>query len=337
MTIDTPARIAFLKKIHIFSGLEEDHFAVVAEQLEEVNIQEGEVVFKQDGPADSFYMIYGGSVRIIRRRDGKDYQLALLVRNDYFGELALVSNRRRSATVTAVQDTSLLILSRANFKKLFKDHPEIQNNLAVAVRSRQLAGRLRFKWLRQDEVVYFLTRKHPLVLYQKLIIPAFALLAPFALLYAWLTVVRTFVVVFAGGLSLLAIAAWIAWLVIDWGNDYYIVTNLRVVWLEKVIGIYDSRQESPLSMVVSVGVEANQFGRILDYGNVIVRTFVGRIVFGFVNHPNQAARMVEEFWQRTKEAAVLTEKEAMKDSIRKRLGIPIPARPAPDSDQPTTS
>jgi hypothetical protein len=337
VTIDLPARIAFLKKIHIFSGLEEDHFAVIADGLEEVNVQKGEVVFKQDGPADSFYMIYGGSVRIIRRQDGKEHQLALLVRNDYFGEMALVSNRRRSATVTAEQDTSLLILSRADFQKLFKEHPEIQNNLAVALRSRQLARLLRFKWLRQDEVVYFLARKHPLLLYQKLIVPAIALLVPFALLYAWLSIARTFIVVLAGGLSLLAIAAWIAWLVIDWGNDYYIVTNLRVVWLERVIGVYDSRQESPLSMVVSVGVEANQVGRILDYGNVIVRTFVGKIIFAFVNHPNQAAKMVEEYWQRTKEAAVSTEKEAMKDSIRKRLGIPIPPKPASDSDQPTTS
>lgn len=310
---------------------------MIADGLEEVNVQKGEVVFKQDGPADSFYMIYGGSVRIIRRQDGKEHQLALLVRNDYFGEMALVSNRRRSATVTAEQDTSLLILSRADFQKLFKEHPEIQNNLAVALRSRQLARLLRFKWLRQDEVVYFLARKHPLLLYQKLIVPAIALLVPFALLYAWLSIARTFIVVLAGGLSLLAIAAWIAWLVIDWGNDYYIVTNLRVVWLERVIGVYDSRQESPLSMVVSVGVEANQVGRILDYGNVIVRTFVGKIIFAFVNHPNQAAKMVEEYWQRTKEAAVSTEKEAMKDSIRKRLGIPIPPKPASDSDQPTTS
>lgn len=337
MAIDIPARIAFLKKIHIFSGLEDDDFVSVAERLQEMNVQKGEVVFKQDGPADSFYMIYGGSVRIVRRQEGREHQLALLVRNDYFGELALVSNRRRSATVTALQDTSLLLLSRADFQKLFKDHPEIKYNLEIAVQSRQLARRLRFKWLRQDEVIYFLARKHPLVLYQKLVVPVLALLAPLFLFYAYLAIVRAFVVALAGGLFLLAVAAWITWLVIDWGNDYYIVTNQRVVWLEKVVGIYDSRQESPLSMVVSVGVEANQFGRILDYGNVIVRTFVGKINFGFVNHPNQAAKMVEEYWQRTKEAAVQMEKEAMKDSIRKRLGIPIPPKPAPDSDQPTAS
>ncbi len=133
----------------------------------------------------------------------------------------------------------------------------------------------------------------------------------------------------AAWLSLIAILLWGAWLAIDWSNDYYIVTNQRVVWLEKVVGIYDSRMESPISTVLSVGVEANQFGRILDYGNVIVRTFVGRIIFSNVDHPEQAARMIEEYWGRTREAAVGMEKEAMKNALRKRLGIPIPPQPKP--------
>jgi len=68
-----------------------------------------------------------------------------------------------------------------------------------------------------------------------------------------------------------------------------------------------------------------------------VRTFVGKIAFSTVNHPNQAARMVEEYWQRTKEAAAGMEKEAMKNSIRRRLGIPIPAPPVPAPGQPVSS
>jgi hypothetical protein len=114
------------------------------------------------------------------------------------------------------------------------------------------------------------------------------------------------------------------WTVVDWGNDYYVVTNQRVVWLEKVVGIYDSRQESPLSTILSVGVETGQLGRILDYGNVIIRTFVGRIPFNHVTHPEQAQHMIEEYWNRTKEHAVGMEKEAMKNAIRKRLGLPMP-------------
>jgi Cyclic nucleotide-binding domain len=332
--IELPARIAFLKKIHLFHGLEEDELAAIAEELDEVSVPKDGVVFQQESKADSFYLIYGGSVRIVRRQRGKEFQLARLVREDYFGEMALIAKRRRSATVTALTDTSLLVLSRNDFENLYKQKPQLKLNLEVAIRSRQLARRLRFKWLRPDEVVYFLARKHPIILVQNLILPILVLFVPLGLLYSWFAIAHLVIVALAAWGSLVAVLGWIVWLYIDWGNDYYIVTNQRVVWLEKVVGIYDSRQESPLSTIVSVGIEASQFARIMDYGNVIVRTFVGRIPFSHVNHPSQAARMIEEYWQRTREAAVGLEKEAMKDAIRKRLGIPIPPKPAADSALP---
>ena len=334
MPIETSARIAFLKKIHLFHGLGDDELAVFAEELNEQAIAKGGVVFQQDGKAESFYMIYGGNVRITRKQNGKEIQLALLVKNDYFGEMALVANRRRSATVTALADTSLLVLSRKNFEKLFKSAPQIRLNLDVAIKSRQLARSLRFKWLRPEEVVYFLARKHPVILYQKLVLPAVLLIVPIFFFYAWLSIIHVLLVLFAAIGSLIAIAAWVTWLAIDWGNDYYIVTNQRVVWLEKVIGIYDSRQESPLSTIISVGVETDQLGRILDYGNLIVRTFVGKIPFNHVHHPAQAQKMIEEYWNRTKEQAVGMEKEAMKNAIRQRLGIPVPPPPKTDSVKP---
>src|SRR3990172_2114595 len=337
MPIETSARIAFLKKIYFFHGLDDDAIAAIAAELEELSVPKDGVVFRQDALAESFFMIYNGSVRIVRKQEGKEIQLAVLVRNDYFGELALVSQRRRSATVTALQDTSLLVLSREDFTKLFKQAPVLKYNLEVAVKSRQLARKLQFKWLRDDEVVYFLAHKHVIALYPKLILPILSLLIPIGILYGWLFIVNFAIVAIAAAMSLIAIALWITWLVIDWGNDYYIVTNQRVVWLEKVIGIYDSRQESPLGTTLSVGIETSQLGRILDYGDVIVRTWVGRIPFNNVSHPEQAQHMIEEHWHRTEEQAVGLEKEAMKDAIRRKLQLPLPPSGKPKADTDISS
>jgi len=337
VTIETSARVAFLKKIHLFHGLDDDELQTIAEKLSEASHPAGAVIFEQDGKAESFYLIHGGSVNITRRQDGKQLQLAVFVKSDYFGELALVSNQRRSASATAVTDTTLLVLSRKDFEQLYKSDPKLRLNLEVAVRSRQLAQRLRFKWLRSDEAVYFLARKHPIVLYQKLIWPVLALFVPLFFFYAWYSIVSFAIVALAAWGSLIAIILWIAWLRIDWGNDYYIVTNQRVVWLEKVIGIYDSRQESPLGTTLSVGVETSQLGRILDYGDVIVRTWVGRIPFNNVSHPEQAQHMIEEHWHRTEEQAVGLEKEAMKDAIRRKLQLPLPPSGKPKADTDISS
>jgi hypothetical protein len=336
--IETSAKIAFLKKIHLFQGLEDEELQAIADKLTEADSPAGAVIFEQDKKAESFYLIYGGSVRITRRKDGKKIELAVLVKYDYFGELALVSKRRRSATATAVVDTSLLVLSRQDFEQLYKRIPELRLNLKIAIESRQLNRRLRFKWLRPGEVVYFLARKHRIVLYQNLAWPILALLVPFFFFYGWYYLAHFVIVMIAALGSLIAIILWGIWLWIDWGNDYYIVTNQRAVWLEKVVGIYDSRQESPLSTVVAVGVEANPIGRILDYGDVIVRTFVGKIPFNNVDHPKQAARMIEEHWKRRQEAARDLEKEEMKDALRRKLTLPVPpsGKPKTDSAPPTT-
>lgn len=331
--IETSDKVAFLKKIHLFYGMEDDELTAIAEELEEKSFAEGSVIFQQGDQADSFFLIYRGGVRIMRKQDGKDIQLALLVKNDYFGEMALVAKRKRSGTVTATSDSLVLVLSRADFEKLYKQTSQLRLNLDVALRSRQLARSLQFKWLQKDEVIYFLARKHPILLYQKLPGPIFALAVPLFLFYSWYTIAHFFIVVFAASLSLIAVILWTIWLSIDWGNDYYIVTNQRVVWLEKVIGIYDSRQESPLNMILSVSVETDQLGRILDYGDVIIRTYVGRIPFHHVNHPEQAQHMIEEYWNRTREHAMGTEKEAMKNALRTKLGLPIPPKPKPASDK----
>ena len=322
--VETSDRIAFLKKIHLFYGLEDDELRAIAEEMEEFSYPKGEVVFQQESKSESFYMIYSGSVRIVRKVQDKEQQLAVLVKNDYFGEMGLIARRKRSGTVTATSDSLLLVLTRKDFETLFKSSPQLRLNLDVAVRSRKLARSLRFKWLRPDEVIYFVARKHQVVMYESLFIPTLALVGPVTFLLAYFTIAPYFIVAFAGVLLLLAVVGWIVWRVIDWGNDYYIVTNQRVVWLEKVIGLYDSRQESPLSTILSVGVETTQLGRILDYGNVIVRTWVGKIPFNNVIHPEQAQHMIEEYWNRTKEHTTIMEKEAIKNAIRKRLNLPMP-------------
>jgi len=321
--IDIPARVAFLRKIHLFYGLEDDELETIAKEIEEVSYPEGAVVFPQDSKSEGFYLIYQGSVRIVRKQKNKEYQLALLVKNDYFGEMGLIARRKRSGTVTATSDTLLFVLKREDFETFFKSTHRLRLNLDVAVRSRKLARTLQFKWLRSDEVIYFLARKHRIILLQKLILPVLAVVAPLAFFYAYLSILSWSIVMLAAIMLSVAVIGWIVWTVIDWGNDYYIVTNQRVVWLEKVVGLYDSRQESPLSTILSVGVETGQLGRILDYGDVIIRTWVGRIPFNHVNHPQQAQHMIEEYWNRTKEQAVSIEKEAMKNAIRKRLGLPV--------------
>lgn len=324
--IEIKQRVFFLSKIHLFGGLKEDQLAGIAAKLEERTFPAEAIVFERGAKADGFYMIFKGRIKVTRPSEhGEDF-LAWLTAGDYFGEEALFENRNRSATIRTAEDTVILFLSRQDFENLLKQYEKLRPNFLVAIKSRKLARATRFKWLGPKESVYFLARRHKIRLYQALVAPFFSLFVPGAL-FAWAYLSGATTPVAVGVLLLIMVILWGIWQAIDWSNDYYIVTNQRVVWVERVIGIYDSRQEVPLSTILSVNVETDMVGRSLDYGNVTVRTFVGKIEFDYVDHPNQAADMIREFWERTKVSGTQAQKDAMKNAIRSKLGLTVQTTP----------
>jgi len=332
MDIESAPRIAFLKKIHLFRGLTDEQVAAVADKLEEEIHPAGKVILAEGKSEERFFLIYRGKVSISRARKGKEEQPAIFVTGDFFGEMGVTLRGPRYASVNAEEETHLLALSRQDFVSFVKQFPKFKTNIEIAISSRKLAHKIRYEWLRPDEVIYFLARKHEVLLWQALIVPE--LIAALSItLGVFGGLVSRPVLVWSGGVLMIVAILWAVWNGLDWGNDYYIVTNQRVVWLEKVIGIYDSRQEAPLSTILSVGVQTSMTGRMWDYGDVIVRTYVGRIPFSYVSHPQQAATIIEEYWRRSREVTRREEVEAMKQALRVKLGLEKVSEPTPSESR----
>ncbi len=352
---DTSARLAFLKQSHLFRGLNDKDLAAVAEIMKEDTYTEEQTIFSEGTAADSFYIIFKGQIRLTRRLKDRSINVATLFPGDYFGERGLLKGGIRNATAKAEPGTTLLILYRAEFKKLLSRIPTLWNNFDLMMDSRQLASDLNFAWLSENEVIYFLARKHYVVLLRMLVWPLLGLFFALGFLGMGFTLEDTAsglpIGLAAGGLGgflFILMLAWAAWLYLDWSNDFYVVTNQRVVYLEKVIGLYDNRQEAPMSTILSVNMEADYWGRqFFDYGTVVVRTFVGQIRMTYVRHPLQAAAMIEEYWNRTKQEVRKMDEESIKNTIRAKLGaqkrdlpapppMPKPIPPVPQSGVKTT-
>jgi hypothetical protein len=274
----------------------------------------------------------------VLRHIGKEQrEVATLVPGDFFGEAALLYGRRRSATIQAAANSELLRLSKEDFDNLVRRFPRLKPNLLISHESRELYRHSGFSWLGPTEVVYLIARRHKIVLYGSLVLPIAAGLAV-AIGAVWLAV-RYDQMVFAwlGALLELAVAAWIVWNMVDWSNDFYIVTNQRLVYLEKIVGIYDSRLEAPLGSIMSVNIQTDDAAqRLLNIGDVVVRTFSGPIVLKQVANPSTLAALIEEHWHRTRTREKEAEIEQIKRTIRERIGptraprkpeTPAPARP----------
>ncbi len=323
MLIETSQRVAFLNRIYLFNGLNEVQLEAVAEELTEETFPNGKEIVKQDAQGDCLYLIWSG--RVSFTQSGKDQRTVTYRTGDSFGEESVLANRHHwKATVTASEETVALVLRREKFQTLLKQAPGLKTNFAVAANTHRLDQRTLFKWLQSNEVVYFMTRKNSVLLLQKLIGPALlAVAAIMGMLAAWYYSLWTPALAGLWYLSLLAglgAVGWGIWNGVDWGNDYYIVTDRRIVWVEKVVGIYESRQEAPLSAVLRVNVETDFSGRMLGYGNLLISTIVGSTLkLENMDHPYQAAAMIDQYWKRSKETSRKMEQEEIHDALRSRL------------------
>ncbi len=318
---DPEAYLGRLKPIYIFRGLTDEQIIAVAREMEKERHPADEVIFHEKDEGDSFYIINQGKVKVLRQGSGGQARLvSTLSPGDFFGETALIYGRRRSATIAADTEVELLRLSKAGFDRLLRQFPQMRPNLLLSTESRELYRRVKFSWLQPNEVVYLIARRHRVLLYQSLFPPLLVggLIAVAAI---WLAVAREILwIAYAGAALELPVALWMLWNWVDWGNDYYIVTNQRLVDLEKIVGIYDSRVEAPMSSIMSVNVHtSDSTQRMLHMGDVVVRTFSGPIVLKSVENPLVLAAAVEEYWYRSKAREREDQLEAMRRAVRERL------------------
>ncbi|MBN1259025.1 cyclic nucleotide-binding domain-containing protein [Candidatus Peregrinibacteria bacterium] len=106
--------IEILKAIPFFAELPEDDLKAIMEEVKMEYYPAEHVIFKQGDPGDLMYIIKRGSVQVIRN----DEIVAVLSDGKFFGEMALVSDEPRSATIKTVTDVEALTLSKEDFRQL---------------------------------------------------------------------------------------------------------------------------------------------------------------------------------------------------------------------------
>ena len=110
-----------LKHIAVLQAMDDDALARVATALEEKNYVDGQTVFSEGDPGDSMYFIVNGCVRIEKRAQATSTVhkvLTVLEAGDYFGEMALLDQKPRSASAVATGGARILRLSKAAFDQM---------------------------------------------------------------------------------------------------------------------------------------------------------------------------------------------------------------------------
>lgn len=133
---------AFLRGIEIFSGLSDTDMLALAAKVRKLNLPPGRVIFREGESGQELFALASGLVSItVRGNDGEEIELSRVGPGAFFGEMAILERAPRSATCTAVEKSTCLVLGAGDFEALLVEQP----TAAVGVLDRMLgiaAGRL---------------------------------------------------------------------------------------------------------------------------------------------------------------------------------------------------
>lgn len=111
----------FLGRVPIFANCTPQEIAAIAALAQDSEFQPGQIIVTQGTPGQAFYLVLSGRVEIVR--DGQS--LGAFGPGDFFGEMSLLDQAPRSATIRALEPTTCMMLSSWDFKSLLETHASI--------------------------------------------------------------------------------------------------------------------------------------------------------------------------------------------------------------------
>jgi CRP/FNR family transcriptional regulator, cyclic AMP receptor protein len=139
MAFDVSSEITLeaIRSVPLFSSLDDSAAASLRSLLRVRNLPSGTPIFKAGDMGDAMYLIEGGRVRIsVIDTEGNSVTLAELARGDFFGEMAILDDKPRSADAAVTDDACVLVLSRDDFHDFVRRSPDIALKMLGATSER---------------------------------------------------------------------------------------------------------------------------------------------------------------------------------------------------------
>lgn len=314
--------LEILSNIHFFDMLNEEQLLNISDQLATVFFKQNETIFEEGAEADGFYIVLSGRVSIRQETEHDPIEISICQKGDYFGEEGLEFDKHREVIAQAITNVIAIHINQDQVDDLMENYPEIIEPIHLTRKSYQLFLKHPFNWRGPREAVHFVARKNSFFLWLNLVPPIFLGITSvllFLYFYFVASTQTTWLPIFFGSITILFFG-WFLWKLIDWSNDFSIITNRRVVSLEKVALFYESRQEAPLDAILSVETRTSQLGRWIGYGDVVIRTYTGVINLKKMSKPDLIVRLINDERGRASSQSNKLQRISKEDTLRNRIG-----------------
>ncbi len=125
-------KVELIKAVPLFAGLSKTQLGHIAQIADEVDVGEGKELIAQGDRGRQFFVLVEGGADV--RRNGR--KVNTMQDGDFFGEIALVSDRPTTATVTVTRPSRLLVVTASGFRRLLRESPDVQLKVLQALADR---------------------------------------------------------------------------------------------------------------------------------------------------------------------------------------------------------
>ncbi len=357
-------KMQFLAEHPIFADLSDDELFALSRLVREFSFAKDSVIAYQRDVADSMYVVRDGRLYakevddqgIVREGNTRQYGPG-----DFFGAQWLFDVGAYPATVTGTDPGHILIIQGEAFRHFLRAHPQAIHRLAPLldqegdwygglpeeiweiaqklpmVENRQRIGPIR---LLPDEIVEYYSRRSSIFLLESLLFPFLGLLLIPMLAYFLIPtdteparILRMIAVV----LPILLFGALILLRLLDWRNDYFVITNKHISHREFELRTFRTQlNKVPISMVQSVSVERPSFtANLFNIGSVRITTAsnIGTIVFNGIDDPAEVESVLNELRGRVQAMDAALAQSRMRQSVSNHFQLGADMQPIVDEEE----
>ena len=284
------------------------------------------------GKYDPYYYILARGTALQQRFDDEGNPLSSITisKGASFGQDSLLFGDPSEVTVETLSPTDWIRIHREDFQLFMDANPESKEMLGLAEKTRsRLLDRIYLgDWQRKDEEILSMRRRHWIVLAKRMVLVGAALFIQFIIASIirlitdnWYTTVN---LVIAGLYAL----PWSAWVVLDYLNDFHIVTSYRVIHQEKVVFVKERRISAPIEQIQNIDIERDMLAQFLKYGHLVISTAAtaGQLVFDHHPNPNEAYDIIVKEMTRIKKFGGVGRQEMIQKQLQERLHLGLEER-----------
>ncbi len=336
-----PNLVDMLSQIPLFFNLNEEDLRVLAGAVQAEPYPANSVVYRQGDPGAVLYILAVGR-GILLRAEGNSFERKVGSLNDpgdHVGVWSLFVEDERDVTFLITKRSVLYSLTRSAFQNVIALHSSIQGNLNFEERPdlKNLHEEMQFSWMQPGESVLDCTHRHKWALQSKLLgIAALGGVVVLGEMLLWLIPQTISLGPPVLIITLLIAAAAAGFFYQDWRNDYFVVTNHRVVHEERVFAFLGQQtiRQAGLDNVQDVTVSQETFAaRTFGFSDLIINTAGGTITFDTIPRAEDIQQIILKYRERYISRDAAERRAQIRREIEKRLGVDLQKEGAEQVDE----